>query len=266
MRELKKEEIKDNIFEIMCEFTQYCDEHGLRYYMCGGTLLGAIRHKGFIPWDDDVDLLMPRPDFDKLHELIKKEPIKSYYELTGFNARNGDTPFAKVVDRRTRIDSKYLVMDKNLWIDIFPMDGLPDDEKESDALLTRTIHIRKKISRSYARIGSGKGMFRTLFKIPAVILYRIIGAKTYAKQLDTIARRLDFDKCEYVGGITWSLGKGERMKKSEYIPYEDKEFNGRLFHAPKCWERYLTQNYGDYMKLPPEEKRITHDFTAYIED
>lgn len=266
MRRLDGDEVKQKIFGIMCDFADYCDEHGLRYYMCGGTLLGAVRHKGFIPWDDDVDLLMPRPDFDKLHELMKTEPMQPYYELRGIMAGNADIPYAKVVDKRTLIDAKYLTSNEHLWIDIFPMDGLPDDEAQSDELLTRVIAIRKKISRSEAKIGTGKNPIRTVLKVPAVFIYRLIGAKTYAKKIDRMSRRLDFDKCEYVGGITWSQGKNERMKKSDFVPYKEIEFNGRMFHAPMCTEYYLTRLYGDYMQLPPEDKRVTHDFAAYVTD
>lgn len=266
MRKLSNTEIKQTIFDILCSFSEYCDAHGLQYFLSGGTLLGAIRHKGFIPWDDDVDVLMPRKDFDAFHEDVKKEPITDYYKVIGLNAGNSFTPFAKVVDTRTIVDEKYISSDKQLWIDIFPMDGLPEDEEESKKILEKARKLKMNLTRTQAKIGQGKSLIRTIVKIPAMIVLKMIGPESLGKKLDKMARSYGFDESDFIAGISWSLGAKERMEKAKYLPLEDVEFNGRKFHAPAGWDYYLTNIYGDYMTLPPKEKRESHDFVAYIED
>lgn len=266
MRQLKDTELKDQIFRILCDFAEFCDANHLRYYLCGGTLLGAIRHKGFIPWDDDVDLLMPRPDFDRMHELVRHNPIKPFYRLIGYNADKGYWPFAKLIDVRTKVINEYSTADKHLWIDIFPMDGLPDDIEESNRILSYAAPHKVDFVRAYARMGKGKNITHTLGKIPVMLYLKLIGIKKTAQRIDSLARQLPFEESEYVGGIAWSLGPKERMRREDYVPIQDVEFNGRMFHAPACWELYLKQIYGNYMELPPVEKRVNHSNVVYMKD
>ena len=162
--------------------------------------------------------------------------------------------------------NEYSTADKNLWIDIFPMDGLPDDIEESNKVLSYAAPRKVEFVRAFARPGKGKNIVRTLGKIPVMLYLKMVGIKKTAKGIDALARQLPFEDCEYVGGIAWSLGTKERMRREEYVPIQDVEFNGRMFHAPACWDFYLKQIYGDYMVLPPVEKRINHSNVVYMKD
>ena len=266
MRELTENEIREELFQILCDFIDYCDGHGLRYCLCAGTMLGAARHKGFIPWDDDIDVYMPRPDFDRFHELFQTEPVGRQYKLIGINAGEGFWPFAKMINTRIAVENPYTTTDRNLWVDIFPMDGLPEDEKESERILAQSLPCRKKIDRCNAKIGAGKNKLRAILKIPMILFYKAVGAEHYGKKLDKLARGYDFESSEYIGEIVWSLGAKERMKKESFLPFSEVEFHGRLVNAPGEWDAYLRTLYGNYMELPPEEKRIRHGFLAYKKD
>ena len=179
---------------------------------------------------------------------------------------NSFWPFAKIIDIRTHVENEYSKVDQHLWIDVFPMDGLPDDKRESDLLLSKAEPLKKWINRCNANIGKGKSLARKILKIPMLLFLRIYTPERFGRKLNKLAHQYDFNKQEYVGGVAWSLGPKERMKKKDYLPYSDVEFCGKNFHAPACWEFYLTQIYGDYMKLPPKSQQINHGFDAYIDE
>lgn len=263
MRKLSDKEIKKSIFEILSAFADYCDEHELRYYLCGGTLLGAVRHQDFIPWDDDIDILMPRPDYMRLQHLLEQQSIAPHYQLKCVEKGNSLYPYGKIVDMRTKICSKFNHVDHALWIDLFPMDGIPDSIQKSNAILKKACRWKWMNVRAIYDMGAGTTRVRGILKMPLVFFLRMRERDYYAKRLNAMAKQYDFDDCDYVAGIAWSNGPRERMKKADFVPYEDKEFHGRMFHAPACWDFYLKAMYGDYMKLPPENKRYAHMIDAY---
>lgn len=122
---LSLEEVHERELKMMKLFIKLCEQYNLRYYMAGGTLLGAVRHKGFIPWDDDIDLLMPRPDYDKLQEIVRKQPLMPRYSFNSSDLGNLNDPMCKIFDLNTRVDKKYIddPYDRYLWIDIFRWTG-----------------------------------------------------------------------------------------------------------------------------------------------
>ena len=252
---LSEKEYKDRLFDMLVKFDEFCNKYKLDYSLCGGTLLGAIRHKGFIPWDDDIDVVMPRPDYEKFKRLVKKYPLAP--NLVFDISYEGYVQ--KIIDKDTYLKARYASVDKHLWMDVFPIDGLPDNKKEAEDRLMKALNIRKLTVRSDARIGEGTTKFRSIAKLPVILPLKMIGKKRFADLLIRFSRKYKYNGSYYVGAVSSSCGKGELLIRSEYEKKVDVEFNGRTFKAMACYDSYLTNMYGDYMKLPEEHERLGHE-------
>ena len=174
----------------------------------------------------------------------------------------GNSPFsfAKIVDLYTRVYRKYRNDDKHLWIDIFPVDGLPDDEKKADNLLKKAKFLKAAAAKATLKIGEGKTPLRAFAKTPLILLARLIGRDVFLKEMDRMTKMYPYDKSKNVASISWSCGPGERLTKKEYRDKEKMMFNGREFNVISGWQTYLKNMYGnDYMKLPPHDKRYGHE-------
>lgn len=264
---LTMSEVKRKELDILLYFKDFCKEKNLHFYLSGGTLLGAIRHHGFIPWDDDIDVCMPRMDYERLIEEYSNRYQK--YSLRSEKLGNFTAPFAKLVDTDTRIDLQYTTDDINsqLWIDIFPVDGLPESLDEVETIYKKCNFYRRIFFITDAKLGEGKNIFHKYIKYILKPLSLLYGKKRCVKKIEQIAQKYQYEQCKYVGAITWGLyGAGERMLKSEFEKQVMVEFEGHEFPTFSCWDSYLHGLYGDYMKLPPVEKRQTHDMKVYVKE
>lgn len=266
MVELSLKEIQLAELDILLEFDRICRENNLKYSLAGGTLLGAIRHKGFIPWDDDIDVCMPRPDYEKLIKCFQSSCSDiDRFILTSDRGEKAEYPFAKILDRKISINEVGALETKNLWIDIFPIDGFPNNLSEIKKILKKAIFYRCIIS--YTKLLNFNGYKGSHGKIIFLIRKRIATIYGYSRAhrgLINLSQKNKYESSEFVGCVIWGIyGIGERMLKSEYEKSVEVEFEGRKFLAMSCWDSYLHGIYGDYMTLPPEEKRIVHGFKAY---
>lgn len=272
-RQLSQKEVHETLLQMLVAFAEYCNKHDLRYYLVGGTLLGAIRHKGFIPWDDDIDVGMPRPDYERFLDLVKEEPISELYDVISARENTLSLPFAEMIHKKSRLErptSKYIDEDYQqlyLFLDIFPQDGWPENDATAKLLVKRTNFLRKLSTESRARLGGGTNLFKKLVKIPAILLGRAIGTNAINHHLDQIGKKYNYDLSKYVGAITYGIyGVGERCVREEVFPLTAVEFEGHSFCAPKCYDSYLKGIFGDYMTLPPKEKQVSHGLGVWLEE
>lgn len=264
------EEHKKLMVEMLLEFDRFCQTNGLTYYLSGGTLLGAARHKGFIPWDDDIDINMPRPDCLKLMELSGGRIGK--FELLPPN------PSLKYFSYHWKLYADSILVAKRsstgigekvypVFLDIFPIEGLPDTEQKNNRHYSV---IRKKKDRvnhaRHMRVYSGKNPIRAIISRAFNLLYSLVGVEKLFKKVIEHATTYKFEDSEYIGVMMTNVHTTEeRVIKSEYTPVIKMEFEGHLFPAPAGYDTYLRQLYGpNYMDLLPLHQRFPrHNFATF---
>lgn len=273
MREIGMEEMKKRLVEMVKELDRICDENGLTLYMSGGTLLGAVRHKGFIPWDDDIDMYLTRPDYDKFIEIMRGKNAGSRYQLFAHELQKEYIyPFAKYIDTQTLLVEAggYAGHQMGLFIDVFPVDGLGNSIKEAKKQMRKT---NKYTVLNLARLVKPWRKNVSFIKNFAIACLRVIsdmiGSDRLLAKLDKQVRKTPYATSKYVGEYVDEVGEKRITLKDEmYNGYVLLDFEWIKLKAPVNYEKWLTQFYGDYMKLPPEENRVkTHDYELYdLED
>lgn len=254
---IDNDEMKTIELDIMRELYRVCHEENLHCAMAYGTLLGAVRHHGFIPWDDDIDLIMPRDDYERLPEAFARLSSKPYYKIIWHRDRSSIYPFIKVVDTRTEVIEHYVDerwCRTGVWVDVFPIDGIGSSDKPFEEIGK----LRRKYDYLTANVHEGSSTISLLGKrvlkavMPKEDIYLI------ALHIDDIARAIPLGESEEVAQLAWPFGASERMPRSivfDTCPYD---FEGEQFDGPRDFDLYLTRLYGDYMTPPPEDKRMPH--------
>ena len=185
MKNLTSKEIQQIGLSILKKFADYCEEHGLHYSLAYGTLLGAARHEGFIPWDDDVDVLMGREDYDKMIEYYNKgERIDGLSLLYPNETSDYLTPFAKLCDDRTVAKEKSTKNKHGVWIDIFPVDKVPEDPNKALKFQKHMIFLRRVMIAHLTDFRNRKFDWKTIPKISLCVYSKIIGGRKLSKKID----------------------------------------------------------------------------------
>lgn len=255
--------VQEKLLEMLGWFHQYCRKNGLSYYIVGGSMLGAIRHGGFIPWDDDVDVVLPRPDYNKLLSMFTAQ--QDHYLLESPYTGNKDYyyTFAKLYDTNTTlVERTRRNCRRGLYIDVFPLDGVGVDESDMEANFEKVDRLNMLLKTRTCAVTKD----RSLYKNAAIILSRmipsfIVNDKNLVIKVDRLASSFGYDKCTYVANLMGSYRKKEVMEKWIFGKPTEYKFEDIIVDGVEHYEEFLTHIYGDWRKLPPEDKRkTTHEY------
>lgn len=244
------------MLKVLEAIDETCRKHSLRYGIFAGSLIGAVRHKGFIPWDDDMDILMPRPDYEQFVAHSREWLPEPYEFVCAENDPAYPLPFGKVQDASTTlIERVHLSYLGGIYVDVFPLDAVPS------APLARRMHLWRYgllrqalywIHRDPYKHGHGPSSWIPLLTRKLTTMERL------QQKIRRLLTKYDYDSCTLVADYTDGL-EGVMPKEVEgvYAPYE---FEGKTFMGVKDYDYYLTQMYGDYMKIPDGDHQRQHNF------
>lgn len=272
MREMSLDEIKGCTLDILKWVSTFCVEHNIKWWLCGGTLLGAVRHKGFIPWDDDIDIMLPRKEYEKLFKLFPQNG--RYRFFTSENTTDFPYAYGKIVDMETiklePFPKRYQLI--GVDIDVFPIDYFPIGEKDSLSLCDAVAKSQKKLGYLFAQFGKKSTLIKTIgyniLSFPYIVLREcgFLRVSKYINEIQELSQKYNGKETGYEGIITIAhYGIKEKNESVVYSQTVNVEFEGREFPAPIGYQTYLKKLYGDnYMQLPPIENRVTHhSYKAY---
>ena len=271
MREMTLKDIQQVSLDILKDVHEFCLKNAIRYTLQGGTLLGAIRHKGFIPWDDDVDIAMPRPDYDRF--------IKSYQSQKGYKVFSREYPhlsaevylaYARVCDmNRTYVDYRNMewasVM-TGVWIDVFPLDGIENDINE------RKVHFNKMYR--IWKLGNNVRFSNRPFKLNNTFRKNVTWLKSkfisffvnysIIDKHISLCRQVKFGETQfYIQAVFMGYGMNEVHQVSVMDEIIETPFENLKLCVMAGYDEALREKYGDYMQLPPKEKRVNHHGGKY---
>lgn len=268
-----KKEWNATILDILKAFMKICKDNGLTYYCCAGTAIGAVRHHGIIPWDDDIDVIMPRPDYDRLLEIAKTADFGEYEIITPYDDETYPLYFSKLSNRNTTlIENRQIPCVIGLYVDIFPLDATDDDVAKARRLKDRYTKIINRLNAvsTHNTFGEYLSLLKKKeewgrFAIKTLAFFcRSALRRHLIRQMDRLSHLYDYDKAKNVQVYTGSYGHREVFPKSWLGKGKEFPFEDTTVLLPECYDEYLRHFFNDYMQFPPVEQRIEKHNRAYL--
>ena len=261
-KKLDIDEIKEVELGVMDYIHNICREKGINYSLAYGSLLGAVRHRGFIPWDDDLDIALKRDQYDQLYQAILEDNNSIYKVVSWENDSRYPYPFYRVYDSRTIYENNYIQNDIELGIcvDVFPFDDYKDVNKE----ITKLDMYRRLSVYTLYGIRNKEAGIKNIVRYLMLVAFRLTRVKTWNKKLNDCSKAPV--NSEYIDYLMESKKYSTKLDAKALDEVVECRFEDRVYNIPKDYDHILTTIYGsDYMEIPPLEKRIQHDdFVAYI--
>lgn len=257
--------IQKNLLEIFKWFDAFCRLNGLRYYAIGGTLLGALRHQGFIPWDDDLDVGMPRKDYETFRLLMEGYKGRYLYESVYSTADDFCYTMGKLYDTHTTlVEQRRKTIKRGLYIDIFPIDGLCNSAEDAHRSYH---HIKWRLAFHEAMVTctrKGRSFLKNSFiQCVHLLPHFLVDTRNLRLKIDQKCAAHDFDSYAYGGNLLGTKFEGEVVPLKWFGKAKETIFEDMMIFIPEDSESYLQHIYGNWQKIPPKDKQVTaHDFVS----
>ena len=264
MRKIELEELRTIQLDILSEVDLFCRQNGIVYSLCGGTLLGAVRHKGYIPWDDDIDLMMPRADYERFSSTFRS----SKSELIDLRKDGRTIEICLKVSRKGTLmrDTQF---GRELWginIDIFPIDGAPESFADHCREISRLRRRLPVVCPFYKSVAGNRLQWLVKYLLKRMSHPFYANILKIKEEIERLACSCPLDSSPRAGVILGSYGEREVVDRSVFESMTELPFEGKDYPSISNFDLYLSSIYGNYMELPPPEKRITHHlYDAFAE-
>jgi len=259
MKEIEtSEELKKIGLDCLLAVHRFCEEHQIMYSLACGTLIGAVRHKGFIPWDDDVDIYMLRDDYNRFLSSFKDD-AGIYRAISLETSKKWRLPYAKVYDSRTMLIEHANTNNSSIGfgIDIFPIDAVPDSYSEWQRYEKQRVFLQRVFAMKKIVWRKGRSLKKNLFLYTMKTLMLPVSMRHFAEYIDCYSQKYNTSSTAFLAENCFGT-PNNRFERNDFSCTVDLSFENYLLKAMSGYDNYLRAFYGDYMKLPPVEKQITH--------